>query len=100
MTVDQPPMPVDEPRSRCWACGLDLPVSKTRPRETCSPVCQRRRAFALRKVARRREWMKDWQRYAAIGRVGTIEAAQEIATLHAAIEHFSMPLWRSREGKD
>jgi hypothetical protein len=96
-TVDQAQVAVDLPHSRCWACGLDLPASKTRPRETCSPACQRRRAFALRKVARRREWMRDWQRFAAAGRVSALEAAKEIATLQGAIEDFSTPLWQSRE---
>jgi hypothetical protein len=99
MTVDAPQGAVDPPR--CWTCGAPLAPSRTRPRETCSPGCQRRRGFALRKIARRRVWMREWQVYAARGHVSSFEAAEGIADLAADIEAFETPLWAAKvEGEN
>ena len=91
VAVDQQQVAVDEPR--CWTCGAQLPPSRTRPRETCSPACQKRRGFALRRINRRREWACGWQRWAMEGRVSHAEAVAEIATITAAISELQSPLW-------
>jgi hypothetical protein len=90
VAVDQQQVAVDKPR--CWTCGAQLSPSRTRPRETCSAACQKRRGFALRRINRRREWARGWQRWAMEGRVSHDEAAREIADITAIVE-LQSPLW-------
>jgi hypothetical protein len=90
---DQLQTVVDGPR--CWTCGVALAPSRTRPRETCSLACQRRRQVVRRRIARRRAWMAEWQRFAAVGRVNRGEAAEQIAILTTEVERLQIPLWRT-----
>jgi hypothetical protein len=48
----------------------------------------------LRRLKRRQQWAKDWERFANVGRVNRVEAAREIAILIAEIENLKIPLWR------
>ena len=90
VAVDQQQAAVDEPR--CWTCGAQLLPSRSRPRQTCSTACQKRRGFALRRINRRREWARGWQRLAMEGRVSHAEAEAEIADITAAIDELKKPL--------
>ena len=93
VTVDQQRVEVDQPR--CWTCGSELLPSRTRPRETCSPACQKRRGFVLRRINRRREWARGWQRLRDEGRVSRAVAENEILDIAAAIAELQSPLWLS-----
>jgi hypothetical protein len=44
--------------------------------------------------------MREWQRFAAVGRVSALEASEEIANLQTAIDQFSTPLWQAHVEAD
>jgi len=91
---DRPRLAVDF--ARCWCCGRRLAPSATRPRETCSLVCSRRRGYVLRKIARRRAWIATWKRSNRLGSVNPATAVDAIEHLTRTIQRLEIPEWQQQ----